>query len=353
MKILDFVQSKDFFTVNGLKCLRGDYFHNQCNLCIDICPNNSLTIFKNKIYLEDSCINCGVCIGGCPTESLMIETFDENDYILKFEKDTISCKDDAICVACFDQNHYANLMLKQDKDISINISNCDNCELNKEDIVKNSIINRVNETNSLLEKLDIKNKLILKTDSNTNDTSRRGIFTKILNATKQIKDDSNLTKKIEEKLDKKIPTKKLLFKNRLKEFIQDDTIVSFENSFIINKTIDYDKCTNCKECVQFCPTEALTKNSVEDTIYFQIGKCVNCNICNDICKENAINNSFEDISLLDFAFDRAKELVKFELKLCKRCKCAYPSKDNRDICHICDRFEGDEFANLFVMQKDL
>jgi ferredoxin len=357
MKILDFIQTKEFFILNGLKCLRGDYYHNNCNNCIDICPSQSVTIMNKKIFLENSCTNCGVCIGICPTESLMLENFDENNFVLEFSQsqtDEISCKSNSICLSTFDEHHYISMIMNKKKDFKVDISHCENCDLNCNNL-ETSISNRVTKSNEFLELLDVQNKIELKKETQKElNVSRRGIFEKVFKATKQIKDNQNLTKKIEEKIDKKIPTKKLLLKNRIKEFLTEEKLINFENNIICNKNIDYEKCTNCKECVQFCPTEALSKNSLEDTIYFQIGKCINCNICNDICKEKAISTNYKDINLLNFAFDKAVILAQFNMKICTKCKCAYPSKNENDkqICHICKKFDT-EYEDLFIMQKDL
>ncbi len=57
-----------------------------------------------------------------------------------------------------------------------------------------------------------------------------------------------------------------------------DTLINEKLSFSFGKVIDK-SCTNCGECVEFCPNKALSYSSDKRKILFQMAKCIGCHIC--------------------------------------------------------------------------
>ena len=42
--------------IDNMKCLRAEYYYNECSKCIDICPEKSITLGENKrIRIDDKC----------------------------------------------------------------------------------------------------------------------------------------------------------------------------------------------------------------------------------------------------------------------------------------------------------
>ncbi len=356
MKIVDFLQENDLFFFNRLKCLRNEYYYNECRECIEICPENAIDIPKKRINLDgEKCIGCGICVGVCPSEALGSKNFDVNEFVKIFSKSLnseISCKKNTPCLSVFDVHHYIYLAL-QKEEVVCDLSECDGCVLNKEGEVKKSIQNRISLANEFLKTIE-SNKEI-KTKKETKTLSRRELFGNIFKEIKNFEFEDLKEEMQESKYEAKITQKLLLLKSALKEFLQKSSKSKFIGKFpfIVEKEIN-DRCTNCSECVQFCPTGALFYSSDSSKIFFQSGKCINCSICDDICKERAIfTKDKEDFDLLKFAFDRAEILASFKLEICKVCKCAFAYKEGDKICPRCASFEN-QFSDIFKLacEKD-
>jgi ferredoxin len=357
MKEKDFVQEVKFLSLDRLKCLRGDYYHNKCTMCIEVCPIDAISMVREKLTIDTSCTNCGICIGSCPSEAISMESFDDNQYAIEFEykdKDTISCKSDSICIAVFDEHHLISMALRNEKTIKCDLSHCNGCEHNPENKTYNNIEYVINNSNKFLA--EISDKQIEKIEEKSGvEASRRGLFAKVFKTTQTLKEDKNLKSTISENIiHSKVPAKRQILKNTLKK---DDNLsskqINGEYNFLVNKVIDYSSCTMCRECVEFCPTEALLSNQEQNTILYQSGKCINCNICNDICKENSVSTSYVGVDLVEFAFDRAKPLISFSLEICQDCKCAFPYKEGPKVCDRCAKFKTQEFQDIFAVASDM
>jgi ferredoxin len=358
MQKIDFVQGSELLKLDRLKCLRGDYYHNKCSLCIDICPNNAIDMIREKLtIIDDICTNCAICIGSCPSEALYIKSFDENRYVVELEynnSNKISCENDSECLAIFDEQHFISMALSNKESIVCDLSHCDRCKLNSEDKIKKHIEYTIEKSNSFLSEISSKKIDTIYTKSEI-DSSRRGVLKKVFKTTQRLSEDQSLKQKLSENISiSKIPAKRQILKNRLKKIDNlDSKTLKNRYNFLANKTIDYNTCTNCKECIQFCPTEALISSSDQDSILFAIGKCINCNICNDICQESSIATLYLGINLVDFAFDRLKPLVKFDIAICSECKCSFAYKGGVKICSRCNKFKTSTFDDIFKMANEM
>lgn len=83
-----------------------------------------------------------------------------------------------------------------------------------------------------------------------------------------------------------------------------------EPTVFFNKDIDNTKCTNCANCITYCPTQAFSYNETKDSILFISGKCIGCNLCETMCEEKAVINN-PHINLIDFAFDVSSKKITF------------------------------------------
>ncbi|MCH9813057.1 MAG: 4Fe-4S binding protein [Epsilonproteobacteria bacterium] len=351
MRVENYTQKSGLFEFDRLKCLRNEYFHNACTLCIDICPEEAFHIYRGKLTLkEEQCTACSSCIGGCPTEALSVESFDPNRFVLEYQdskEEKISKKQNVPCLAIFDVDHYIIMMLRGDKEIVCDISDYD------EGLIKETIIGRIESANSFVKEIGLEKeiKLIVEEDVVA---SRRALFKKVVSAVSEIQEDTSITQEFIKDSKSKIPFKQTLLKNSLKQVLGDleTTVVDGSYPFLLNKEITK-ACNNCGECVQFCPSEALTYTANSDEIIYQMGKCIDCDICNHICKVDAvIDNNEKEFDLVTFAFDRAESLIKHDLRVCKVCRCAFPYTEGELICSRCHTFEND-FGDMFKLASDL
>ncbi|MEF9985307.1 MAG: 4Fe-4S binding protein [Malacoplasma sp.] len=54
-----------------------------CQLCITVCPTDSITIINGKASIDDSCIACGACVAVCPNEAIEIKLMEVSEIIKK------------------------------------------------------------------------------------------------------------------------------------------------------------------------------------------------------------------------------------------------------------------------------
>ncbi|OHD91107.1 MAG: hypothetical protein A2W83_05015 [Sulfuricurvum sp. RIFCSPLOWO2_12_43_5] len=153
--------------------------------------------------------------------------------------------------------------------------------------------------------------------------------------------------------DQKMPLKRILLKNSLKEIVVALEQTEFKESspLFFNKQINFETCTNCGDCTQFCPTDALFPTSDKQGIYFSQGKCIGCGICEDICKPKAISAK-EGFDLVSVAYERSEQLVRYEMVTCHECRCPYPYKGGDPICDRCSSFMVNH-ANMFTLARDM
>ena len=345
-------QSSDLFEFDILKCLRTDYYHNECNECIKICPQNAFIFDRGKLRLdENSCNSCAICVGVCPSEALSVDFFDPSSYIISLNNNnvTLSCKKDTPCLSVFSTQHLISLALRKDS-VKCDLSSCDGCELNRDNNTYNSILERIKEANKFLN--ETKTDKTIKIEKENIISPRRAIFKKLFKSTKEIMDKGIDTKELISQKNR-IPIKNVIFKNSIKKSVDSikNSNISTNYTFLANKEINFDLCTNCGDCVKFCPTNALFYSQDGTSIWFQSGKCIACEICNDICKPKAIKNR-ESIDLIEYAFDRGKELVHHTLEICIECKTPFPYKGGEYICDRCKKFI-DDFGDIFKIASEL
>ncbi len=358
---MNFIQKSNLFTFTGTRCLRNEYFHNDCRICIDMCPKGAFHIVRNKLTLfENECVECAGCIGSCPTEALEIENFDPNGFAAAYkdQKDsTLSCKVSTPCLGVFDVEHYVVMALRGERNVICDLSHCDGCVLNENGNLKELIHSKIETTNQFLEKIQIVHR-IEALEVKEEQSDRRALFRKGFEKVKgSFADESvahvSMTTAHHKQADQKIPLKRVLLKNSLKEIVGglENTEFSEDSTLFFNKQIDFQSCTNCGDCTQFCPTDALFPTSDKQGIYFSQGKCIGCGICEDICKSNAITHK-EGFDLVSVAYDRAEQLVHYEMVMCHECRCPFPYKGGDPICDRCDSYTK-QYSNMFTMAKDL
>ena len=342
---MEYKQKGKLFEFDLLQCLRTDYYHNDCKECLEICPHEAFFFDRKRLTVDfDKCTNCAVCVGVCPTEALQVEYFSPDDYLLK-NPDLLSCKKDIPCLSAFGTEHFITMALRGEE-LGVDLSHCEGCDLNPENRTLKSIEARIEEAQRFLDEIGSQKEIRQK----VYEPNRRGFFKSVFATAQKITNEESL--RDAKSGVSRVPLKTTLLKNSLKMVVSklSTTTISTDYSFLANKAIE-DSCTNCGDCVQFCPTDALFFSQDGASIWFVAGKCIDCAICNDICKPKSIQDK-ERIDLVAYAFDRGEELIHHQIEICQECKTPFPYKGEELICDRCKSFV-DDFADIFKMASDM
>lgn len=361
MGLHNFVQKAGIFSYSGTNCLRNEYFHNDCRLCIDICPKGAFHIVRNKLTLFDNeCIDCAACIGSCPTEALTIENFDPNAFTMAFEtaeEKTLSCKKNTPCLGVFDVQHLVTMGLRSEQGPLCDMAHCEGCSLNTDGKLEGRIRATVAAANAFFDAVGYEQQ-IGTLEEKPEENSRRALFRKAFQKAKEevlegTAEEPGITLQHQRGEGAKLPLKNLLLKNSIKAKIPEFKQTAFEGKspLFFEKAISFEACTNCGDCIQFCPTEALFATGDKHGINFIAGNCIGCGICDDICKTDAIATK-PGVDLVEVVYDRTKTLVHYEMVQCRECRCPFPYKGGDPICDRCKDFSA-SFSDMFTLARDL
>jgi ferredoxin len=290
-------------------------------------------------------------VGVCPTQAITTSSFDPNTFVLKFsatDESQLSCKKNTPCLRIFNVEQLIALGLRNDK-VVCDMAHCDGCDLNRDNTMHDSIVAMIDEANAFLETSALEKRVTKQYEKV--EAGRRELFKKFVKDVHDIKEDFEVSEIFDTA--SPIPIHRQLLQNSIKKHIEAIPNQKLQHafSFTQNKSIDFMRCDNCGECVQFCPTQALTYNSDKSQILFENVKCIACGICDDICKPNCFGNK-EELDLVSMAFGRGEVLIQHRFELCSECKVSFPQKQNERICLRCRDFV-DNNSDLFTMAKDM
>lgn len=322
------------FALDRLACLRNEYAKNECEECLKQCSENAFIFEQGKLRLSALCTQCGACMGACPTKALSLYGFSMQKALacVKKEGDVIlSCQSEMPCLGALSVDEWCALLL-EGKSFSCTLLDCTMCQHNHAGVVEQSIRKRIEEANRFITTLQRDERITFVTQK-PQEISRRALFKRLIEPPKTTAPH--------------FPEAPLShFKRALKTTLSQS--IKVENFSFLHPKAILQSCDNCKECVQFCPNHALSYNTEQSDILFQIGKCIGCGICEDICSKEALKCVTKEVDLINFAYDRAEVLIHHDLQVCLTCKCAFSYKGGEKVCERCSCFEK-EHAEMFLL----
>ncbi|MGM0623854.1 MAG: 4Fe-4S binding protein [Campylobacterota bacterium] len=310
------------------RCLRTDYYHNDCQICKEISPD--AVEFVNKIRIDTTKLHPSV-IGACPSQAFSHSEYDVTQGLLKFinsDAEVLS-GDSSFELVALNVEDFVSLALRKERLV-----------VQSDDTV---VQERVIQANAILKEFGCDSVIVCQA---TNEANRREFFSKVFTKIKQSKE---LQLHNVYSYDSRVPISRQLLKNSIKLHIPNLDKTCVQSSHYNAKKIDFDACDNCSDCVQFCPTNALFYSRDEVEIYFMQSSCIGCGICNHICHSDAISDDVQ-IDLVALAFEKEKKLVAHNLVACQKCKTPFSQKEGESVCKVCKQFESND---MFALASEL
>ncbi len=360
-------------------CVRTVTKFSDCKKCVEACPVDTISIAENSLptFVPSVCVECGGCMGVCPSEAFSLEDFSATEFFFQFagsKESLISCRLNVPCIMALSTEHLISLALVKDE-LVLDIGHCGECPYKEPlyELIKGSL----SEANYVLEACGSQKRVVAKElgveadeSGNKAEPSDRRAFLKALSLKGAVEakrefeamvEKSDDAQKIHEvdiaalaKIRKKeLPDKRKILFTALKRTPKPPiyhTVAEEDISFVSQKYIDKDSCTNCQMCYRICPTGALSSDTNMSRIYFDAMLCVKCRACHDTCEPDAIKMQpvFE---MKEFFEPTQRLLASFTLLRCDECGLPFTSLRGERVCPRCFVEEQEAFE-LWGIEED-
>jgi len=359
-------------TLDISKCVHTSNKFAICDKCVASCPVDTIKIEDSVVsFTPSECVGCGGCNAACPTSAYTLSDFNSLNYVFKFlesDERVLSCQDEELpCIASLSEEELLSLALISSESVTLDIGPCSDCDIAKTNL---SIIqNRAEEVNFLLEAMGQDKALLVEElnyefNAQNEELSRRELLSKegakkainlkqkfdneVNSSDENIKTHSVTASDIAKIKVKTVPDKRSLLMMAMKRAGVPEmfhTIDIEDISFISQKDLDAETCTNCQMCYRICPTGALSSDKRASMINFNPIACVQCHSCHDVCEPNSLTlkKTFDLSHLFE---PKMENLVQFDIKRCNECGNFFSYKGGEVICTRC-QIEEDEARELW------
>jgi energy-converting hydrogenase A subunit P len=325
--------------IHQSSCTRTLSKFSECSKCVESCPKEAIEL-QNGIpqISERKCIECGACIGVCPTDAIEIDNFSPIETIFSFlesGENRLDCQKNIPCLASFSSQNLVSLSLLVKKDIELDFSHCQNCEIFSG--VQKQIADSFEETNFLLEAFETPHRLkAISGESKKGvqvSSEKRALLKGSVFSSRFDEVSSEDSQKIR---NREIPKSRKLFLFATRELEKENpNILSAEDlSFLSQKRVS-DSCTNCQICYRICPTHALQSNYKNSFINFSANLCLKCGLCHDVCEVDAIQIR-GTFSISDFLNSKTEKIAEFDIGKCRECGNFFTKKEGNELCYRCE-----------------
>jgi len=360
-------------TLDIAKCVRTTNKFSECVECVSACPVATIKIDEQlPSFVPNDCVGCGGCLAACPSSAYKLDDFNAINFMFSYlesEKESISCKKDEIpCLAALNVEEILSMSLLTSKEILFDKGHCSECEIAKINLA--IIETRVEEVNFLLEAMEVQKRVKFEeiaTDEDINsldESTRRDFLSKasLKEAAKAKHKFDNSVEALDEELkehtpsvediqsirNKVVPDRRKLLKMAMKRagVPENFHIIEAEDiSFISQKVLDEESCTNCQMCYRICPTGALSSDKYGGFIAFDAFSCIKCTSCHDVCEPNSLTIK-PTFNLKELFEPKQEILVKFSVKRCDECGMPFVYRSGEVMCTRC-RIEEEEANTLW------
>ncbi len=359
-------------TLDISKCVHTSNKFAICTKCVDVCPVETIKLEDSQLsFTPADCVGCGGCGAACPTSAYSLDTFNSINYIFKFlesDHNVLTCKDtDFPCIASLSVEELLSVALISSENISLDIGPCKECPIAHRNL--QIIKDRAEEVNFLLEAMLQEKQVIVDEINYVMNKGEESLSRRQLLSKQGVKSAISIKQQLENEIvasdavvkehavspadilkikEKKLPDRRSLLMMAMKHAsIPEEfhTIDIADISFISQKDLDEETCTNCQMCYRICPTGALSSDNRGSMINFNPLACVQCHSCHDVCEPDALTLR-KTFSLSSFFEPRVETLVRFDMKRCDECGNYFTYRGGEMMCNRC-RVEEEEAKELW------
>lgn len=357
------------------KCVHTSNKFATCDKCVSACPVNTIQIDDGTIsFTPSECVGCGGCSAACPTAAYSLDDFSSINYLFKFleeESSVLTCKERPLpCIAALSSEELMSISLISSQDITLDIGPCTECPIAQTNL--QIIKERAQEVNFLLEAVQSDKILHVKelnyeVQNKSTSMSRRELFSKdalknaltikqqfenrVASTDEDVKINTATAEDIAKIKEKNLPDRRSLLLMAFKHAEVPEifhTISIDDISFVSQKDLNEETCTNCQMCYRICPTGALRSDAKASVINFNPLSCVQCHSCHDVCEPDALTLR-KTFSLSNFFEPKIETLVRFTIKRCDECGNFFAYKGGEVMCQRCT-IEEEEAKSLWGIE---
>ncbi|MEH6953751.1 4Fe-4S binding protein [Neobacillus drentensis] len=318
------------FAVEPNLCTRIISPKGSCNSCVDYCPTNSISFMKNKIEMNDQCVECGLCTTVCPTSAISLQRPSLNQLVtdiiqkcVQNERVYLHCKRKPIsdseissisvpCLGMIPREVWVSISRMCDNlAVYHPDESCRHCEVSQgEEVWKKEL----DAGEAMSGKTFLITAGIQKSKQQPQyDHKRRSFFTTLFSEIKSTNkiavrealggsEIQSYREKLQEDPLSKVKKEWSAVSNRIVEKVTNESAFPYMNkrslilkeiqkSVSLQNRYDYrlptilPDCNFCGACTTLCPTNALLFEEKDGctAITLQPHKCVDCHLCEDIC----------------------------------------------------------------------
>ena len=289
-------------TVFPQRCLRRRLNTNQCELCVNACWSDALSLKGREVGIDESCCTgCMSCVSVCP-QDVFESDYDLDELLGEFQKKKevlVSCirqkqvHPNEVTVPCFgilSKPLLAAISLSDCGVAIFNAAECSKCPNSDSSVAFITACKEVK--NALCQVLTTD---IIVSEDRKDLQQRKGDRRSYLSNIGKLA--SSVSKKHftsvhgvgdRENTSRRIPHKTKIAGNLLKksnEAMRAALLKLLGYNLQVN-----DNCTLCPKCKGICPTGALTieRSDQEKTLSFSHLKCSGCGLCVEFCNQEAL-----------------------------------------------------------------
>lgn len=332
-----------------------------CNLCVQTCPLQAITLQPEIQIDPNTCINCGLCLHDCPTG--VFQGDDSAGRLLHcalqlLDRDTveIACKyhpapkegrqqADAVlitdnCLTMLGVSAYQGLFAAGVEKLIVRLDACANCSMG-------SLRDKIEQTlDQAVQYNGFDQRVLIKEAEPASGRlkprpiysikrppiSRRALLRKF---TMQDTGESDALVEAFQSPPQEnaaaIERQRLLAALRARKLV-DGSAPMPPHEF--TKLHIKETCTACGTCARVCPTQALAfyESETAFALTFSTADCVNCGLCIDLCEAHALERSGTPTTA-EVLQNAPVTLYTDTIKRCQKCHTVF--KGEGDFCPAC------------------